>query len=57
MNADPLDKQIDDAVEACRKAVIDLTVKEKTVVMERLRGWIELEAASHDPAAAKNRQH
>jgi hypothetical protein len=50
-------EEIQAVVEACRKAMIDLLVEEKVMVVDELRTWIELELASHDPAAAPSRQH
>jgi hypothetical protein len=57
---DTLDRDVEairDAVDACRKAMIDLPLAHKTVVLNELHRWVELESASHDPAAAKERQH
>ena len=54
---DPLDKQMGDAVQACRRVMIDLTVEEKAVVLQELRRWLVAEVATNDTAAAKERQH
>jgi hypothetical protein len=43
--ADP----ITEAVEACRKALIDLTLEQKQAALDQLAGWIALEEASFLP--------
>jgi hypothetical protein len=45
------DKLVNEAVEACRKAMIDLTVEAKAAVVNELHRWLTLEEASYDPAA------
>jgi hypothetical protein len=57
---DALDRDVEairDAVNACRKALADLPLAHKTVVLNELDRWLVAEAATHDPAAAKERQH
>jgi len=50
-------REIQAVVEACRKAMADLEIDAKAVVLNELHRWIVLEQASHDPAAAPKRQH
>jgi hypothetical protein len=50
-------KAIHGAVRACRQALSDLLIEEKFLALDQLRGWLELEKASHLPEAAKDRQH
>jgi hypothetical protein len=55
-----LDRDVEairDAVDACRKAIINLPLTHKTVVLNELDRWLVAEEATHDPAAAKERQH
>jgi hypothetical protein len=37
--------------------MIDLPLAHKTVVLSELDRWLVAEEATHDPAAAKQRQH
>ena len=48
---------IRDAVNACRKVIIDLPLAHKTVVLNELDRWLVAEEATHDSAAAKERRH
>ena len=41
-------REIQFVVDACRRAMIDLTIEQKALVMDQLRGWIELERSSHE---------
>jgi hypothetical protein len=43
--ADP----VTEAVEACRKAIIDLTLEQKQAALDQLAGWIALEERSWLP--------
>jgi hypothetical protein len=51
------DRQINEAVDARRRVMIDLEIDAKAVVLNELHRWLVAEAATHDPAAAKERQH
>jgi hypothetical protein len=51
------DRQINEAVAACREAMADLEIDQKAVVLNELHRWLVAEAATHDPAAEKKRQH
>lgn len=51
------DRMIREAVEACWKALADLTVEQKAAALDALYLQFEMEIASHDPAAAPGRQH
>jgi hypothetical protein len=51
------DRQITEAVDACRRVMIDLEIDAKAVVLNELHRWLVAEAATQDPAAAKERQH
>ena len=45
---DALDRQareIQNVIDACRRAMADLTVEEKAVAVDQLRGWVELDEA------------
>jgi hypothetical protein len=49
---DSLDKRVRailEAVDACRRAMIDLTLADKDIALERLRGWVEVERGTHEP--------
>ena len=49
---DALDKRVRailEAVEACRRALSDLTLTDKDIALERLRGWVEVERGTHEP--------
>lgn len=49
---DALDRRVRaivEAVDACRRALIDLTVEDKLLAVERLRGWVALEEATAHP--------
>jgi hypothetical protein len=49
---DMLDRQareIQNVVDQCRRAMTDLTVEEKAVAVDQLRGWVELERSTHEP--------
>lgn len=49
---DALDRRVRaivEAVDACRRALIDLTVEDKLIAVERLRGWVEVERGTHEP--------
>jgi hypothetical protein len=37
------------AVDECRRVLIDLTVEDKTIVVERLNAWVELERSTTEP--------
>jgi hypothetical protein len=54
---DRQEREIREAVEACRKAMADLEIDAKAVVLNELHRWLVAEAATHDPASAKERQH
>jgi hypothetical protein len=57
---DALDRDVEAirvAVDACRKAMIDLPLAHKTVVLNELDRWLVAEEATHDSAAAKERRH
>ena len=47
------DRQINEAVAACREAMADLEIDQKPVVLNELHRWLMAEAATHDPASAK----
>jgi hypothetical protein len=38
-----------EAVDACRRAMVDLVVEDKGIVVERLNAWVELERGTHEP--------
>jgi hypothetical protein len=42
-------RAIVEAVDACRRALLDLTVEDKLIAVERLRGWVEVERGTHEP--------
>ena len=42
------DRDIRDAVEACRKAMGDLDIDAKEAALEELRAWVELERSTHE---------
>ena len=47
---DALDRrahEIKNVVDECRRALTDLTVEEKALVLDQLRGWVELERSTH----------
>ena len=49
---DALDRRVRaivEAVDACRRALLDLTVEDKLIAVERLRGWVEVERGTHEP--------
>jgi hypothetical protein len=50
----PAAQDIKDAVEACRKAMIDLTVAHKALVLNELNRWLAAEEATHIPEAARH---
>jgi hypothetical protein len=54
---DAQEREIQAVVEACRKAMIDLIVEDKAVVLQELHRWVVAEAATHDPASAPGRTH
>jgi hypothetical protein len=33
----------------CRRALVDLTLEDKLIAMERLRGWVEVERGTYEP--------
>jgi CelD/BcsL family acetyltransferase involved in cellulose biosynthesis len=46
---DEIDRQaraIHEVVKACRRALVDLVVEDKAIVVERLTAWVELERRS-----------
>jgi hypothetical protein len=51
------DRQINEAVDARRRVMIDLEIDAKAVVLNELHRWLVAEVATHDPAAAKEGQH
>jgi hypothetical protein len=38
----------DDPVAVCRKAMVDMTVEDKVIVADQLRGWVEAERGTHE---------
>jgi hypothetical protein len=47
---DALDRRardIQNVVDQCRRAMVDLDVDAKALVVEQLRGWVELERSTH----------
>ena len=54
---DAREREILDAVDACRKAMIDLPVEQKGTVLDRLSALLAGEEASFDPASAPGRAH
>jgi hypothetical protein len=38
-------------VDACRRAMVDLVVEDKAIVVERLNAWVELEPEPSDMVA------
>jgi hypothetical protein len=44
----PLDRQINDAVDQVWRLLVDLTVEQKAVVIERLQALLAMEEASHE---------
>jgi hypothetical protein len=42
-------RAIVEAVDACRRVLIDLTLPDKDIALERLRGWVEVERGTHEP--------
>jgi hypothetical protein len=51
---DPLDtlpkqtREIQTVVDQCRRAMTDLTVVEKALVVDQLRSWVELERGTYE---------
>jgi hypothetical protein len=51
---DPLDtlpkqtREIQIVVDQCRRAMTDLTVVEKALVVDQLRSWVELERGTYE---------
>jgi hypothetical protein len=48
---DALDKRVRailSAVDECRRALIDLTIEDKVIAMERLSAWVELERGTSE---------
>jgi len=54
---DALDRRVRaivEAVDACRRALIDSTIEDKLLAVERLRGWVALEEATAHPQQRGN---
>jgi hypothetical protein len=47
MTGDERERLIAEAVAEARKALAHLTVEQKAEAVERLRGWVAMEEASH----------
>ena len=51
---DPLDalakqtREIQNVVDQCRRAMVDLEVHAKALVVDQLRGWVELERGTYE---------
>ena len=56
-NDEAQEREINEAVEACRKAMADLEVDAKATVLRELHRWLVAEHASHDSAAAPEKRH
>ena len=41
-------REIQTVVDQCRRAMTDLTVVEKALVVDQLRGWVELERGTYE---------
>jgi hypothetical protein len=40
-------REIQTVIDQCRRAMTDLTVVEKALVVDQLRGWVELERSTY----------
>jgi hypothetical protein len=50
-SSDALDRQareIQNVIDACRRAMIDLDVDAKALVVDQLHGWVELERGTFE---------
>jgi hypothetical protein len=41
-------KTILEAIDACRRALVDLVIEDKLIAVERLNAWVELERGTHE---------